>query len=300
MSKEPLVSVLTPSFQQGAWISDNLRSVAAQTYEHVEHVVMDGGSNDGTREILDRISDPRVRWRSEPDRGQSHALNKALAMSQGEIVGWLNSDDAYFGPTVIEGAVEAFQRRPDVAVAYGHAALVNANGLVLQLIWVPPFSRRLLMLHDFISQPAAFIRRSALSEVLADESFDFAMDYELWLRLAQKSPFARVDRIMAIDRHHSARKSTRMLRTLEGDLERLRARYGVHSGPAFDVARRAWKIANRLIGMTLIPDAMAQPMAFDGHVDSRAAILRRQIAMRRRSMPIGDGGPEDSEGLAGG
>lgn len=298
MMDGPLVSVLTPSFQQGTWIADNLRSVAVQSYRNLEHVVIDGGSTDRTREILERATDRRLRWRSELDRGQSHALNKALAMSRGEIIGWLNSDDAYYGPGVIEAAVAIFRQRPDVAVVYGHAALVNAEGLLLHLIWVPPFSRRLLRLHDFIPQPAAFMRRSAIGDVLADETFEFAMDYELWLRLAEKSSFARLDRVVAIDRHHATRKSARMLDTMESDLGRLRARYGIYSGPAADATRRAWKIANRLIGSTLIPGAVSQPLAFDGHVGPPTAVLRRQIATRRRSMPIGEPARVDREGPA--
>lgn len=286
MNHEPLVSILTPSFQQGAWLADNLRSVADQTYRNVEHVVMDGGSEDGTLGLLGQVSDPRLRWWSEPDRGQSHALNKALSVSRGDIVGWLNSDDAYFGPTVIEDAVDVFRRRPEVAVVYGHAALVNTDGLILQLIWAPPFSRRLLMLHDFISQPAAFIRRGALGAVIADESFDFAMDYELWLRLSATAPFARINRILAIDRHHDMRKSTRMLGTLDKDLERLRERYGIDSGRAADAARRFWKITDRFIGLTLVPSALRQRLAFDGYIDGTFAVLRRQIGARRASMPM--------------
>lgn len=287
MNPEPLVSILTPSFQQGAWLADNLRSVAEQSYRNVEHVVMDGGSDDGTMDLLRERSDPRLRWWSEADRGQSHALNKALSLSRGEIVGWLNSDDAYFAPDVIEEAVDVFRRRPEVAVVYGHAALVNADGLILQLIWAPPFSRRLLRLHDFILQPTTFIRRGALGAVMADESFDFAMDYELWLRLSATAKFARIDRIIAIDRHHEMRKSTRMLGTLDRDLERLRERYGLDSGPVADVARQLWKITDRLMGATLVPGALRQRLAFDGHFDGRRAVLERQIGARRSSMPMG-------------
>lgn len=285
MNREPLVSVLTPSFNQGAWIADNLRSVANQTYRNVEHVIMDGGSGDGTLALLEQVSDPRLRWWSEPDRGQSHALNKALSVSRGDLVGWLNSDDAYFGPTAIEDAVDVFRRRPEVAVVYGHAALVNADGLILHFIWAPPFSRQLLKLHDFIAQPAAFIRRSAVGDVIADENFDFAMDYELWLRLSVTASFARINRILAIDRHHDMRKSTRMLGTLDQDLERLRGRYGIASGHAAHAARRLWKIASRFIGASLVPGAMRQHLAFNGYFDGRLAVLRRQVGTRRDSMP---------------
>ena len=286
MRYQPLVSVLTPSFEQGRWLEDNLRSVAKQSYAKVEHVVMDGGSRDRTLDILERDPDPRLRWWSEPDRGQSHALNKALSVSRGDIVGWLNSDDAYFSPTVIEDAVELFGRRPDVAVVYGHAALVNADGLILHVIWVPRFSRRLLKLHDFILQPAAFIRRTALDGVIADEALNFSMDYDLWLRLSAKAPFARINRIIAIDRHHDARKSTRMLGTMHEERELLRARYGLDSGRGADAARKIWKIISRFVGATLLPRAFRQQMAFEGWFDRRSAVIRRQVGARRASMPM--------------
>ena len=287
MNDQPLVSVLTPSFRQATWLGDNLRSVAVQTYANVEHIVMDGGSDDGSVAILERMSRPGLQWSTEPDRGQSHALNKALAASHGEIVGWLNSDDAYFEPSVVEGAVDLFRRRPDVVVVYGHAALVNAEGLLLHLLWSPPFSRRLLRLHDFIPQPAAFIRRAALGDHLADESFDFTMDYELWLRLSAAAPFARMNRIVAIDRHQPLRKSTRMTETMHADLKRLEERYGIDSGARAGVARRLWKVVDRFIGASLIPAAIRQPLAYRGHHDGSAAVLRRQIATPRSAMPVG-------------
>ncbi|MBI3745852.1 MAG: glycosyltransferase [Chloroflexi bacterium] len=154
------MSILTPSFQQVRWLGDNLDSVARQTYPTLEHIVMDGGSTDGSRELLESRPRDRLVWRSEADRGQSHAINKALAASHGAIIGWLNSDDAYFDPQAIEAAVAVFAARPDVDVVYGHAALVNAAGTVIQLIWAPPWSPRLLRIHDFICQPSAFSYRT--------------------------------------------------------------------------------------------------------------------------------------------
>jgi glycosyltransferase involved in cell wall biosynthesis len=284
----PLVSVLTPSFEQGRWLRDNLRSVAAQTHPHIEQLVMDGGSSDNTVDVLKRSERPGLRWWSEPDRGQSDALNKALALSNGSIIGWLNSDDAYFSRTVIADVVRVFERRSDLAVVYGHSALVNADGLLLHLVWAPPFSRRLLKLHDFITQPAAFIRRDALGPYLADEAFQFAMDYELWLRLSATRRFGRLNRVLAIDRHHGARKSTTIADVMLKDLDRLHERYGVRTGSADVIARKVWKIASRIAGAALIPGAIGQPFAFDGHVDRRLSLLLRQIATPRSVMPMGD------------
>lgn len=285
MNRQPLVSVLTPSFNQVRWLGDNLRSVAAQSYPNVEHIVMDGGSTDGTVELL-KAAGPTVRWRSEPDRGQSHALNKAFAESQGEIIGWLNSDDAYFSPAAVEETVRLFEQRPDVDVVYGHAALVNADGLILQMLWVPPFSYRLLRYHNFIIQPAAFIRRSALGDVIADESYDYAMDRELWLRLGQTRRFVRLNQLIAIDRHYPTRKSYARPDLARNDGQRLRATYNVPNGPAVTAARKGLKIAFRLVGASLIPGTTG-PLAFSGYRDSAWQLLSRQMFVPRSAMPSG-------------
>jgi glycosyltransferase involved in cell wall biosynthesis len=121
VANEPLVSILTPSFNQARWLVDTLQSVARQTYPHIEHIVMDGGSTDGTVDLLTHAGS-RVTWKSEPDRGQSHALNKALAASTGEIIGWINSDDAYYDVDAVAAVAQCFARHPEVDVVYGHAA----------------------------------------------------------------------------------------------------------------------------------------------------------------------------------
>ena len=284
----PLVSVLTPSFGQAVWLGDNLRSVAKQTYPEIEHIVMDGGSTDGTLDILRRHAGPRVIWRSEPDQGQSHALNKAFRLSRGEIIGWLNSDDAYFGPSVVADAVAIFEERPDVDVIYGHAVLVDGGGLVLQVLWAPPFNGTLLRLQDFIVQPTAFVRREILGEQFADESFDYTMDYELWLRLARRYRFERLNRVLAVDRHHGARKSYTMRDVGQEDHVRLRRDYQTAHGILASVARKSWKIAARLMGVTLIPAVLREPVAFDALRDGVTRLLVRQVATPRAWMSTGD------------
>jgi glycosyltransferase involved in cell wall biosynthesis len=285
---EPLVSVLTPSFNQRRWLGDNLESVARQTYPRIEHLVMDGGSTDGSVEVL-RAAGETIRWRSEPDRGQSHALNKAFADSRGEIIGWLNSDDAYFYVDAVTDAVAIFRANPGIDVVYGHAALVNARGLILQMIWVPVFSELVLRWHNFIIQPAAFIRRSALDGELVNERYEFAMDAELWVRLASKGcAFSRLDRVVAIDRQQPLRKSTVDEDKIFLEVERLVREY-----PAPSRARRSTraqlkmlKIAFRLIGVRLAWRALPD-LAFQAEVDSRLRLAVRQIAVKRADMPGG-------------
>lgn len=280
----PLVSILTPSFNQQRWLPDNIRSVAAQSYPRIEHIVMDGGSSDGSVEIL-QSAHPALRWRSEADRGQSHAINKAFAVAEGDIIGWLNSDDAYFSPSVVQRVVECFMSHPSVAVVYGHAALVNADGLVLQMIWAPQFHSGALALFNYIIQPAAFIRRSALGKSLVDERFDYMMDRELWLRLKRSHPFVRLHRLLAIDRHHPNRKSYTRPDLAAVDRKRLAEMYGVPTGAAWRVAMKSWKLAFRLRGVGLIRELPREPLAFGGFVDSRVNLLIRQVATLRGWMP---------------
>jgi glycosyltransferase involved in cell wall biosynthesis len=288
--RSSLVSILTPSFQQARWLADNLRSVERQSYPAIEHVVFDGGSTDGSVAILKAHARPALRWESGPDAGQSDALNKALRAATGEIVGWLNSDDAYFSTDVVAAAVHVFEANPGVDVVYGHAALVNGDGLVIQLLWAPPFSRSLLLLHDFISQPAAFVRRTALRDRMVDPTFHYAMDYELWLRLSRSGSqrFKRMDRIVAIDRHHADRKSYTWLDAADRDHAVLRATYG---GPRIDaparLGRKLTKVLLRLAGIAMVPRAIRGATELGWRVDGACPLARRQVATFRSSMPIG-------------
>ena len=138
LPRKPLVSILTPSFNQRRWLVETLGSVARQTYPHLEHVVVDGGSTDGSIDLL-REGLPAGSWISEPDGGQSEALNKAFERSRGEVIGWLNSDDAYLFDDAVESVVEYFQANPGIDVVYGHAALVSETGRLLHVMWTPPF-----------------------------------------------------------------------------------------------------------------------------------------------------------------
>ena len=282
---KPLVSILTPSFNQARWLNDNLRSVALQTYDKVEHIVVDGGSTDGSVEIL-RTAPPHVQWTSEPDEGQSAALNQAYQRSSGEIIGWLNSDDALFHRRVLERVVTWFDARPEVDVIYGHAALVNDDGLLLHYLWTPRFRAERLLRFNFISQPTVFMRRSSIGKQLADEDFDYSMDRELWLRLSRSARFERIGDVLAVDRHHPGRKSHVRIDLAREDRLRLARRYGAPPPEYRALRNRLTKIAIRFAGVALIPRAVPE-LAFDGHLDGHARLLVRQIAQFRSWMPSG-------------
>jgi glycosyltransferase involved in cell wall biosynthesis len=282
-----LVSVLTPSFNQGRWLKDNLASVAMQTYAPIEHIVVDGGSNDDSVSHLE-ASESNVSWVSEPDGGQSDAINKAFRMSEGEILGWLNSDDAYFSRDAVEVAVRAFEQNPAASVVYGHGALVDAGGLVLHLVWVPKLNLSLLRLGNYIVQPSVFVRRAAIDDRLVDERLDFVMDRDLWLRLAAAGPFARVDRILAIDRHQMNRKVITMQEVGDREHAVLASRYDLPTGMRASLVRKARKLHYRVRGIGLI-DGACHDLAFGGHIDSRARLLVRQLAVPRALMSTGEG-----------
>jgi glycosyltransferase involved in cell wall biosynthesis len=284
MTGTPLVSILSPSMNQARWLRANLESVRRQTYSPIEHVVADGGSTDGTVEVL-RSWPGSVSWISESDQGQSEAINKAFGRSSGEIIGWLNSDDAYFSRHSVELAVEAFRGHPEAAVVYGHSALVDGDDRLLHFNWAPPFSRRLLKRHNFIVQPAAFIRRSLLGDALVDDRFGYAMDRELWLRLTEQHEAVRVPAVLAVDRHHPDRKSYTRLDLYERDLALLVTRYGVPELRSGYLRRKALNVAIRLVGASLALDRSQRrdpviPIA----ETTTASLLLRQVLIPRRAM----------------
>lgn len=286
----PLVSVLTPSFGQARWLEDNLRSVEAQTYATIEHVVMDGASSDGSVRLLEGRSRDGLIWASEPDSGQSDAINRAFARSSGEIIGWLNSDDAYFSRSVVSDAVRVFENHPDVGVVYGHAALVNGAGTLLHVLWAPPYLRAVLRWYNFIFQPTVFVRRSALGRVdFVDSAFDYMMDWELWLHLSTRTRFRRLDHITAIDRHHLQRKSLTRPDLAAKDRSLLLQRYHLPRAASNRVLPRAVKLALRLAGLSKVAEASRGADGLALHIPSLGTIAVRQVAQLRRWMPSGDG-----------
>ena len=282
----PLVSVLTPSFNQARWLSDNLQSVAGQSYPGIEHVVMDGGSTDGSIDILERAGE-RVVWQSSPDGGQSDAIDKAFARSSGEIIGWLNSDDAYFTRDVVARVVDAFDAEPDVGLIYGHAARVDADGNVLYVLWVPPAASRMLVRgFNPIRQPAVFIRRAALGrDFLVDPEFDYMMDRELWLHLSRLTRFQRLDSVLAVDRHHASRKSWARRDLRAADRELLQERYGIPVSAPHVVLRQGVALGLRLCGLLKVTDAAGGGDAVPTPRAGTMTVAARQIAHLQRLRP---------------
>jgi glycosyltransferase involved in cell wall biosynthesis len=209
MAGSTLVSIVTPSYNQAGFIGDTLSSVANQTHPSVEHLVMDGGSTDETLDVLREYEDVDgydLTWVSQPDEGQSDAINKGFDRTAGDIVAWLNSDDVYFDAGVIARVVDHFDRH-DADVIYGDIAYIDQNSTITAVDVRPDFDRAKLPYRILIGQPATFFRRDVVEAERLDTDLEYSMDYEYWLRLAQRFEFRHVQDVLAGFRSYPEQKS---------------------------------------------------------------------------------------------
>src|ERR1700682_3719270 len=187
----PLVSIITPAYNQAAFLPETIESVLAQDYSRIEYIVIDDGSTDETPEILSRYTG-RLLWDSHANRGQTSTINKGWERSHGEIITWLNSDDTYL-PGAVSKAVDYFQKHPSIDVVYGDTLLTEADGSPIEHSKPPEFVYHTLVAkcHNPIPQPSAFIRRSVIEDVgLLDPYYYYFMDWDFWLRAGLHHEFA--------------------------------------------------------------------------------------------------------------
>lgn len=201
------LSVVTPSLNQSRFIERAIQSVLDQDVPDFEYEVRDGGSTDGTIEIVRRY-ERRLRWVSEPDRGQSQAVNRGIEATAGEVIGWLNSDDVY-EPGALRLVCEFFEAHADVDVLYGDAQQIDQDDRPLGPYYTEAWDLEWLKEQCFICQPAAFFRRRVVERYgLLDESLRYCLDYEYWLRLALAGArFAYLPQVLAASRLYTDTKT---------------------------------------------------------------------------------------------
>jgi GT2 family glycosyltransferase len=222
----PLVTLVVPSLNQARFLEAALRSVFEQRVP-VEVFVQDGGSSDGSREILERWSPRLAGWRSGPDGGQSAAINSGMKLGRAPFVGWLNADD-FLLPHGLERLVHALEESPQAPMAYGRCRIVDENGNLAGRYPTVRFSARLLANFCFVCQPGTLIRRTAWEAIGGvDESLHMCMDYDLWWRLyGSGGAPVHVTEFVAATRHHEETKTSTRRRD--------------HYREARDVVRRHW------------------------------------------------------------
>jgi len=220
MTRLPKITIITPSFNQGNFIDEAIRSILGQGYPDLEYIVMDGGSTDMTLEIL-RHYDRQLIWSSEKDRGQSHALNKGLALATGEVIGYINSDD-YLEPGALFKVGDFFATHTEADWLTGKCRIVDEHDREIQRI-VTYYKILLLMFKSYkvilvmnpVSQPATFWRKKVSDEIgNFDESIHFTMDYEYWLRIGSRYKLYTYNDYLACFRMHSASKSFRSMKDM--------------------------------------------------------------------------------------
>ena len=208
MTAYPLVSIITPSFNQARYLEATILSVLEQNHPNIEYIIVDGSSTDGSVDIIKKYADRLAWWVSEKDQGQTDAINKGFARARGEILAWINSDDTY-EPGAISAAVKYFQSHPGAGLVYGDTHFIDQDGHVIGKFAASQTSYQLLRRgYVHIPQQAAFFRGDLWRQVgPLDPSFYFAMDYDLWVRIAARAPIQYVPQMWANFRLHSSGKT---------------------------------------------------------------------------------------------
>jgi len=208
MSNPPLVSIITPSFNQARYIEETVQSVISQDHPRIEYMIVDGGSTDGTAEIIKKNEQVLAWWVSEKDKGQTDAINKGFRRANGEILAWINSDDTY-EPGAVSAAVKYLQEHPEVGMVYGDCNFINESGSVIGKFNSAQTNYRLLRQgYVHIPQQTMFFRADLWEQVgPLDPSFYFAMDYDLWTRIAARTEIKYIPQTWANFRLHTSGKT---------------------------------------------------------------------------------------------
>jgi Glycosyl transferase family 2 len=203
----PRISIITPSYNQAAFLEQTIQSVLAQDYPSIEYIIVDGNSSDGSLRVIQKNAHHLAWWVSEPDSGQAEAINKGVNHASGDYIAWLNSDDFYL-PGAVTSAVETLDGNPSVGMVFGDAITIDEQGAELNRLAFGDWGLEDLMGFRIICQPAVFMRRNTFKEAGdLDPSYHYLLDHHLWLRIARLSPIRHVPSTWAAARHHPGAKN---------------------------------------------------------------------------------------------
>jgi len=231
---QPLVTIVTPTYNQASTLKQTIESVLSQDYPHVQYIVIDGASTDATCDILKQY-DGQLQWISEKDKGQTDAIAKGFARAQGQMIAWLNSDDMYT-PKAISTAVKALTQNPHTDLVYGDVDWLTHSGeFIAKCVSTEPYNRhRLLHVSNFICQPTTFFNRSAYEAVGGvDRDLEYVMDYDLWLKLTKKKPAVFLPTTLAQVRCYAQTKTASGGQKRMREMESMITRHGGKGLPAF-------------------------------------------------------------------
>ncbi|GAM08024.1 chondroitin synthase [Geobacter sp. OR-1] len=235
MKNDTIISIVTPSFNQGEFLAETIESVLSQEGEFaIDYLIVDGGSTDDSVAIIKRYDDRlkqgkwpvrcsgiSLRWLSEQDQGQTDALIKGFRMASGEIFAWLNSDDTYL-PGALQTVTDFFRTTPDLGLLYGDARYIDPSGDIIGAYHTEEFSLERLAVANIICQPTAFFRRDDFEAVGGlDMSLRFVMDYDLWIRLARRVPCCYLPQLLATYRLHGSSKTMNRAALIDNSEEAL-------------------------------------------------------------------------------
>ena len=241
MTEKPLVSIITPSYNQAAFIEQTIKSVLEQDYPNIEYLIADGGSTDGSVDIIKRYAKKLAWWVSEKDSGQAEAINKGFTRAKGEYIAWVNSDD-YYQPGAISAAVAALQANPDAGFVFGDVEVVDKDGRILNRLSYGNWTLADLMTFHIIGQPAVFMCRSVLEKAgFLDQNYHFLLDHQLWLRIGVQAGIQYVPQLWAGAHYHEDCKN--LLQAAEFGKEAYHIVNWMRATPEFS-EKVAWLLPN--------------------------------------------------------
>lgn len=279
-----LVSIITPSYNQAAYLEQTITSVLNQDHASIESIVVDGGSTDNSVDIIRKYSNRLAYWISEKDKGQADAINKGFAKATGDVIAWLNSDDYYLEGTV-SAAVRVFDENPDVVLVYGNMLSVDEHGKTFNTLNYKQLTLEDLLCFQIIGQPAVFMRRSALQQTSGlDATFHFMLDHHLWIRLAQLGGVLHVPQTWSAARYHAEAKNFAKATEFGRDAFRILEWAGKDGSLApmlSRVSRRARASANRVDARYLLDGGQSWPAL---QAWTRALIIHPPTALTRLNI----------------